>query len=65
MAGVDPWSTGSFIAMLLGVLLVAGGLYARRGGKLRQREGAALLAGFAALIGVAVLGVGLYALLRA
>lgn len=65
MVNVDPYSVGSFIALFLGFVLVIGGLYGRRHGKLRNREGAALLAGFAALLGVLVLGIGIYALLKA
>ena len=65
MVAVDPFGVGSFIALFIGAVLVGGGLYARRHGKLRNREGAALLAGLAALIGVVVLGIGVYALLRA
>jgi hypothetical protein len=65
MVAVDTFGAGSFIALLIGAVLVIGGLYARRHGKLRNRQGAALLAGFAALIGVVVLGVGVYALLKA
>jgi len=62
MVGVDPYGIGSFIALLLGVLLFAGGMYARRGGHLRTRQGAAVLAGMASVIGVLVLGIGVYAL---
>jgi hypothetical protein len=65
MVNVDPYSIGSFIALLIGFVLVIGGVYARRHGKLRNREGAALLASFAALVGVLVLGLGVYALLQA
>jgi NhaP-type Na+/H+ or K+/H+ antiporter len=62
MVGVDPYGIGSFIALLLGVLLFAGGMYARRGGQLRTRQGAAVLAGMASVIGVLVFGIGVYAL---
>ena len=62
MVGVDPYGLGSFIALLLGVLLFAGGMYARRGGQLRTRQGAAVLAGMASVIGVLVFGIGVYAL---
>ena len=65
MVDVDPYGIGSFVALLLGVLLFAGGMYARRGGQLRNRQGAAVLAGFAAAIGVMVFGVGVYALVAA
>ena len=62
MVGVDPYGIGSFIALLLGVLLFAGGMYARRGGHLRTRQGAAVLVGMASVIGVLVFGIGVYAL---
>jgi NhaP-type Na+/H+ or K+/H+ antiporter len=62
MVGVDPYGIGSFIALLLGVMLFAGGMYARRGGHLRTRQGAAVLAGMASVIGVLVFGMGVYAL---
>jgi NhaP-type Na+/H+ or K+/H+ antiporter len=62
MVGVDPYGIGSFIALLLGVLLFAGGMYARRGGHLRTRQGAAVLAGMASVIGVLVFGLGVYVL---
>ena len=62
MAGVDPYGIGSLTALLLGVLLFAGGMYARRGGHLRTRQGAAILAGLASVMGVLVFGFGVYAL---
>ena len=62
MVDVDPYGIGSFIALLLGVLLFAGGMYARRGGHLRTRQGAAVLAGMASVIGVLVFGLGVYVL---
>ena len=65
MVGIDPFGIGSFVALLLGVLMFVGGMYARRGGKLHSRQGAAILAGFAAVTGVLVFGVGLYALVAA
>jgi hypothetical membrane protein len=61
---VDPVSIGSFIAMFLGILMISGGLYARRGGRLRNREGAAVLAGFVALLGLVALGAGFVGILR-
>lgn len=61
---VDPFAAGSTIALVVGLLLVAGGIYLRRHGRMRGREGAALLAGIAALIGVAVFGWGAYALIQ-
>ena len=63
---VDPVTIGSFIALFLGVLMVTGGLYARRGGRFQTRQGAALLAGFVALMGATFMAFGfIIALLRA
>lgn len=42
----------SALAILLGALLIGSGLYARRRGRLRYRQGAEILAGFAVLAGV-------------
>ena len=64
MEFVDPVSILSFLALFLGILMVVGGLYARRGGRLRHREGAAVLAGFAALLGLLALGAGFVGILR-
>lgn len=64
MEYVDPISIGSFIALFLGILMLIGGLYARRGGRLRNREGAAVLAGFVALLGLVALGAGFVGILR-
>jgi len=65
MAEVDPYGLGTFLALFLGALMFAGGMYARRGGHLRTRQGAAVLAGLIAVIGVVVFGVGVYALVIA
>jgi hypothetical protein len=62
MIGVDPYGIGAFYAVLFGVLMFAGGMYARRGGHLRNRQGAAVLAGLAAVMGVVVFSVGVYVL---
>jgi hypothetical protein len=39
------------VVTILGSLLIGSGLYARRGGRLRYRQGAQVLAGFAVLVG--------------
>jgi NhaP-type Na+/H+ or K+/H+ antiporter len=62
MVNVDPYGVGAFLALLLGLLMFAGGMYARRGGHLRNRQGAAVLAGLAAVMGIVVFGVGVYGL---
>jgi len=62
---VDLASIGSFVGLFAGVLLIIVGLYSRRGGRLRHRQGAAVLAGLSAVVGAAVLGLGLLTLLRA
>ena len=58
------WMAG-LVGLFVGILLLTIGLYSRRGGRLRYRQGAQVLAGFAALLGLAVVAVGLLALLRA
>ena len=65
MGYVDLVSIGSFVGLFAGILLVVIGLYSRRGGRLRYRQGAQVLAGFATIVGMAVLGLGLLAMLRA
>ncbi len=64
MEYVDPISIGSFIALFLGILMIIGGLYALRGGRLRNREGAAVLAEFVAVLGIMALGAGFVGILR-
>ena len=44
----------SAVVILLGPLLIGGGLYARRGGRLRYRQGAQILAGFGVLAGASM-----------
>jgi hypothetical protein len=65
VAYVDFASIGSLVGLFVGILLIILGLYSRRGGRLRHRQGAEVLAGFSAVVGVAALGLGLFALLRA
>ncbi len=62
MIDVDPYRLGAFYALLFGVIMFAGGMYARRGSHLRNRQGAAVLAGLAAVIGVVAISAGVYAL---
>ena len=58
MGFVDAAATGTVGAVLLGALVIVAGLYVQRRGRLRTRQGAAVLASFAALIGIVVVGVG-------
>lgn len=62
MAGIDPYGVASIVALLLGAVLFAAGMYARRGGQLHTRQGAAVLAGMVSVIGVLIFGYGVYAL---
>ena len=65
MGYVDLVSIGSFVGLFAGILMIVVGLYSRRGGRLRYRQGAEVLAGVATVIGAAVTGLGLLVLLRA
>ena len=62
MADIDPYGVASTIALFLGAVLFAAGVYARRGGQLHTRQGAAVLAGMVSVLGVLVFGYGVYAL---
>ena len=64
MEYVDVASIFSFITLFFGILMVVGGLYARRGDRLRHRAGAAVLAGFTALLGLLAVGAGFVGILR-
>ena len=65
MEYVDLLSFAGFLGLFLGILMVIGGLYARRGGRLRHRQGAAVLAGFSAFLGAAFVAFAVVALLKA
>ena len=65
MGYVDLVSIGSFVGLFAGILMIVVGLYSRRNGRLRYRQGAEVLAGFATIAGMAVVGMGLLVLLRA
>jgi hypothetical protein len=58
LANIDLPLARSIIGLFAGLLLGAWGLYLRRHGRLRNRQGAAVLAGFAAALGFLVMGVG-------
>ena len=54
MPSVDSLPLPIIGAAILGLLLIVAGLYVQRRGKLRTRQGAAILASFAAVVGVVV-----------
>ena len=56
MPVLDPLPIAPAAVGILGVLLIVSGLYVQRRGKLSTRQGAAVLASFAAVIGVVVVG---------
>ena len=58
MGYVDPPTVAGTGALIVGILLVAAGLYARRGGRLRTRQGAQLSAAFAVAIGIGAMVAG-------
>ena len=53
MGYVSSATLASIGALLAGLVLAAAGLYARRGGRLRNRQGAEVLAGFWVVVGLA------------
>jgi hypothetical protein len=55
MAYLSSATFVTFGALLLGLMLVAAGAYARRGGRLRSRQGAEVLAGCMMAIGLALM----------
>jgi len=61
---LDPIAMSSS-ALVIGLLFVVGGLYARRNGRLHTRQGAAVLAGFSAVEGVVSMSAGMLTLVRA
>ena len=52
------------IAIFTGLLLIGGSLYPQRGGRLRHRQGAKVLASFGVIMGIAVLTIGGLLLLK-
>jgi vacuolar-type H+-ATPase subunit I/STV1 len=63
MGFLDPIAVGS-VALIAGLLLIAGGLYVLRRGRLRTRQGAAVLAGFTAVLGLVAMSAGVLCLVR-
>jgi hypothetical protein len=64
MVDVDALGVGSFGALLIGLVLLAGGVYARRHGMIRDRTPLAFIAVLVAIAGALILGFGVIALLR-
>jgi hypothetical protein len=62
---LDPGKVGGFSALVAGLLLIVWGFYLRRHGRLRNLQGAAVLAGFAVFMGFAAMSVGAFFILRA
>jgi hypothetical protein len=56
---VTPAVLGGVCAALLGLMLIASGLHAQRGARLRYRQGAQVLVGTVIVIGVAVVIAGI------
>ena len=65
MGYLDPGKVGGFSALVAGLLLIVWGFYLRRHGRLRNLQGAAVLAGFAVFMGLAAMSVAAYFILRA
>ena len=55
----------STAAILIGLMLIAGAVYAQRGGRLRYRQGAKVLLGVGVMIGAIVLLTGAFLLIQA
>ena len=64
MNNFDAYDLSSTLALFLGALLIAGGLYGRKRGHARHLEGFALLSGAVAFIGFAALTFGAYGVLK-
>ena len=64
MGYIDPVIIASIGALIVGVPLIVTGFYTRRRGRLRNRQGAAVLAGFAAFMGFIVMSMGALSLVR-
>ena len=57
MSYLDPTGAASVSALMVGLMVLVFGLYARRQGRLHTRQGAEVLAGFAAVMSVATMAV--------
>ena len=65
MGYINPGNVVGFSALIAGLLLVVWGFYLRRHGRLRNLQGAAVLAGFAVFVGFAAMSVGAFLVVRA
>lgn len=65
MGYLDPGNAVGFSALIGGLLLVVWGFYLRRHGRLRNLQGAAVLAGIAVFMGLVAMSVGALYIVRA
>ena len=65
MGYLDPGKVVGVSALVGGLLLIVWGFYLRRHGRLRNLQGAAVLAGFAIFMGFAAMSIGAFFILRA
>ena len=64
MGYIDPGNVIGFGALIAGLMLVASGFYLRRDGRLRNLQGAAVLAGCAIFVGIVAMSVGAFVIVR-
>ena len=62
---INPGNVIGFSALIGGLLLVVWALYLRRDGRLRNLQGAAVLAGFAIFVGFVAMSAGAFLIVRA
>ena len=62
---VDPVVVGCISSLIIGLVLVIGGLYAKPRSRPQTRESAALLASFATVVGIITMIAGALFLIRA
>ena len=65
MGYINPENVVGFSALIGGLLLVVWGFYLRRHGRLRNLQGAAVLAGFAIFVGFVAMSAGAVFIVRA
>jgi hypothetical protein len=61
---IDPGNGIGLSALIAGLLLVVWGFFLRRHGRLRNLQGAAVLAGFAIFVGIVAMSVGAFLIVR-